>query len=57
MMSDSEFKAFLTLLMSADPSPLSEPEDKILRDFADREARSRDYTDWIDAFHRLGSGA
>ena len=53
-MTDIELRAFLDLLMCSDPSPVTEDQDKILRDFADRESQRRGFSEWIDAYHRLG---
>lgn len=50
-MNDEELRAFLNLLMISDPWPLSENEQNILDEFAQRESKKRGYKDWIDAFH------
>lgn len=55
-MNTREFRAFLNLFMCSDPWPLSDTEHQILTEWADHEAESWGYTDWIDAYHELPDG-
>ncbi len=53
-MSRGEFRAFLDLLMCADPYPDSNTEnEEVMRRFANMHARGYGYEDWIDAYHRF----
>ena len=55
-MSKTTFKAFCEMLMCADPWPVPESSfdtERVLKDWADIEARRQGYTDWIDAYHKL----
>lgn len=52
-MSHQAFRAFLDLLMVSDPWP-NGVEQKPLTDWADKEARSWGYRDWIEAYHVHG---
>jgi hypothetical protein len=47
------FKAFLSLLMCSDPTPIDAAEDLLLRDWADAQAKLHGYSDWIEAYHKL----
>jgi hypothetical protein len=49
-MDDHEFRGLLDLLMCSDPWPMERFEGA-LKAFADRMARERGYTDWIDAYN------
>ncbi len=48
-----QFSSILTLIMCADPSPLSDEDDKHLRDWANEEAKHFGFIDWIDAYHKM----
>ena len=55
-----EFRCFLDLLMCSDPWPMSYDDlyenrntQEILIDYADQEARTRGYADWIAAYHQM----
>jgi len=52
-MTDDEFMAFMALIMCADPTPLTDEGDQLLKDFADREAVRRGYDNWIVAYHEM----
>lgn len=53
-MNDSEFRAFLDLLMCSDPSPvLLDSGQIILENFANQEAKKRGYETWVVAFHEF----
>jgi hypothetical protein len=52
-MTKVEFKAFLDLLMSSDPSPLTDEQDLALQAFADAEAKRHGFQDWIEAYHMV----
>lgn len=52
-MSDEVFKALMGLVMASDPSPITDNEDKIIRDWLDKESVARGFSDWIDAYHRI----
>jgi len=49
-MDDHEFRGLLDLLMCSDPWPMERFEGT-LKAFADRMARERGYTDWINAYN------
>ena len=51
MMDAYEFRAFLDLLMCADPYPV-DSGDAAVKGYANQLAVDRGYTDWIDAYHR-----
>ncbi len=51
--SDSEYVALLGLIMASDPSPISDAEDKLVRQFADREAVKRGFDSWVVAYHKM----
>lgn len=53
-MSDSQFKAFLALMMASDPWPLSEAEHDELLMLANEESWRRGFEGWIEAFHLMG---
>ena len=50
-MIDKEFREFLNLLMCADPTPLTDEGDGIIRGYANRAAQERGYRDWYEAYH------
>ncbi len=53
-MLDSEFRAFLDLLMCSDPWPVYGNNSKeVLDNFADKESRIRGYDNWIVAYHEF----
>lgn len=53
-MNDSEFRAFLDLLMCSDPWPvLLDSGQIILENFANQEAKKRGYETWVVAFHEF----
>lgn len=57
-MNKKQFRAFLDILMCADPWPVLGEEgaegQKILKDWANEQARMFGYEDWVDAFHQEG---
>ena len=53
-MTNRQYRAFLDLLMVADPWPVEDEENhQIMIDMANDEAEKRGYTDWIDAYHEM----
>lgn len=52
-MSDRLFHLVLSLTMASDPSPLTPAETDELRDELNKEAVSRGFADWIDAYHQF----
>jgi len=51
-----EFRAFLTLIMSADPWPVDDgcnSNQTILISFANKESVKYGYINWLDAYHRF----
>ena len=50
---DDEFEAVLSLLMASDPSPLSDRQDDLVRQFANREAKKRGFPHWTDAYMQI----
>lgn len=50
-LSAQEFGALLRLFMVSDPWPTSEIDRQRMKEMLDREARSRDYDDWVHAYH------
>jgi len=51
-----QLKCLTSLIMAADPSPISDDEGQAIRDFADEESRQHGYEDWIDAYHKIDRG-
>jgi len=54
-MNNTEFRAFLDLLMCSDPWPVK-PDNNTqytLIKFADKESQNRGFTDWIEAYHKM----
>lgn len=45
--------ALCTLLMCADPTPLSKEQDDDIKRGADNMARKLGFTDWVEAYHGL----
>ena len=56
-MNDEELRALMHLLMVSDPSPLTQAQDKALRNLADREARARGFDGWYAAYHQMPEAA
>ena len=52
-MSDKEFRAALRWMMVSDPWPLSEKEERTLKDMLNREAEARGFQNWVVAYHEL----
>lgn len=52
-MSHETFRAFIDLLMVSDPWPAKVKKRPLIR-WADNEARSWGYRDWIEAYHKHG---
>ena len=51
-MTNLEYRHFLNLLMASDPWPLDDGNSqRILLFLADKEATSRGYKDWVEAYH------
>ena len=48
-----QFRALLDLLMVSDPWPLDKAGEVILKTFADREAKTWGFQDWIEAYMKL----
>lgn len=57
VMTDTQYRAFLDLLMCSDPWPIEgeggEHMEKILVSFANEEAKRHGFDNWIIAFHEL----
>lgn len=52
------FRGFLDLLMCSDPWPVDraphrDNSQKIIDEWADKEARRHGYSDWIEAYHKM----
>ena len=56
-MNATEYEALVNVLMELDPWPLDIAWHTILVDYANKEAISHGYTDWIDALHNIGPSA
>ena len=52
-MTKRQYRAFLNLMMSADPWPASKDDYDEMDRYADRTAADRGYKGWIEAFHRF----
>ena len=54
-MDNKVFRAFLDLLMCADPWPIVDrgKSRKLLEKWADSRANTLGYANWIDAYHNL----
>lgn len=52
-MTHFELNCLCSLLMYADPFPLSEKAEKALKDYANRISRQMGFIDWVDAYHQL----
>ena len=53
-MRDTEFRAFLDLLMCSDPWPIPDKSSQlILSRYADKVSAQFGYADWIEAYHNL----
>ena len=52
-MNDEEFRAFMGLLMCSDPYPDSQSNMDILKNYANRIAVDKGFSDWIEAYHKL----
>lgn len=60
-MDDNEFKAFMDLLMCSDTWPIDPDTDtradrdsqKLLEAYANKEAKKRGFSDWIEATHKM----
>jgi len=55
-MNDMEYRAFLDLMMCSDPWPVNANSQQFdtrqqMIDVANRLAKDRGYTDWLDAYH------
>jgi hypothetical protein len=52
-MNNQEFRAFLDLLMCSDPWPVGDDGEsqRIMKNWANDQARLRGYKDWVDAWH------
>lgn len=51
-MTDEQYRAFLDLMMCADPWPCPRGEGQsTLSELADQEAKVRGYENWIIAYH------
>ena len=48
-----EYGALLTLVKQTDPWPVSELNQRRIRDLINKEAKARDYDSWIHAYHEL----
>ena len=58
-MTDKEFRCFLNLLMYSDPWPIPNTgsaldEQTTLIDYAEEQSQERGFSDWIEAFYKLG---
>jgi hypothetical protein len=53
-MTKEELNALCNLLMVCDPWPTCERDLDLLHQYADRVSRDHGFTDWIDAYHRMG---
>ena len=53
-MNDTEYRAFLDLMMCSDPWPIDDDgiDHELLEAFADAQAKKRGFTCWIEAYHR-----
>jgi len=54
-MTNEEFNALMELLMCCDPWLVGTKNEKIVKEWADKEARARGYRDWIEAYHLVSS--
>lgn len=55
-MNDKEFRAFMDLLMCSDPWPVDDKNNQaIIEALADKEAKRRQFGDWITAYHMFGT--
>lgn len=52
-MTDHEFRALMSLVMSADPSPVSPDVDAVVTGLLDREAVERGFDGWVTAYHEF----
>lgn len=53
-MDTNAYRALLSIFMEADPWPFS-TERKPIEELLDKEAQSRGFEDWVDAYHLLPS--
>lgn len=53
ILSAQEFSALMNLMMVSDPWPISDIEGDRIVDMLNEEARSRDYKDWVEAYHDM----
>lgn len=51
--SAQEFGVLLRLLMVSDPWPLPEVDRNRLVELMNEESRSRNYDDWVHAYHEM----
>ena len=54
-MNPLEFRALLDLIMCCDPWPVADDGEnqRFIQLLADREARRREFPDWISAYHEF----
>lgn len=52
-LSAQEFSVLLRLLMVSDPWPLGEIDRDRLVEMMNEESRSRNYDDWVHAYHEM----
>lgn len=53
-MGDIQFKVLCDLLMVSDPWPLDTEAEQTLKSWANSEAPSHGFADWVDAYHGIG---
>lgn len=54
--SAQEYGALLSLVMVSDPWPTTGSDRQQIVELLNREAETRDYTDWVHAYHGLSGG-
>jgi hypothetical protein len=53
-MTREQLRAFVYLLMCADPWPVDDENNQLIVDaFADEEAMRHGFNDWVEAYHAL----
>lgn len=52
-LSAQEFSVLLNLLMVSDPWPLEEIDRVRLIQMMDEESQSRNYANWVEAYHEM----
>lgn len=54
-MNDTDFRALLNLIMSADPWPVKDggENQQIIESMATEEAKRRGFDTWVEAYHKM----